>query len=128
MASGSNSYRDLVVWQEAMELVHGIYDLTSTFPDNERFGLTSQMRRAAVSVASNVAEGQGRNSRGEFIQFLGNARGSLQELETQLLVAERRSFALQQGVKALMDQCDKVRRLLNGLINSLKPAARVAGA
>ena len=128
MTSGSNSYRDLVVWQEAMELVHAIYDLTSTFPDNEKFGLTSQVRRAAVSVASNIAEGQGRNSRGEFIQFLGNARGSLQELETQLLVAERRSFALQQAVNALMNQCNKVRRLLNGLINSLKPAARAVGA
>ena len=128
MAIGSNSYRDLVVWQEAMELVHAIYDLSSTFPDNEKFGLTSQMRRAAVSVASNIAEGQGRNLRGEFIQFLGNARGSLQELETQLLVAEGRNFGLQQGISALMKQCDKVRRLLNGLMNSLKPAARAAGA
>ncbi len=111
-----------------MELVYAIYDLTSTFPDNERFGLTSQMRRAAVSIASNIAEGQGRNSRGEFLQFLGNARGSLlQDLETQLLVAERRSFASLQGVKAVINQCDKVRRLLNGLMNSLKPAAKAVG-
>ena len=111
-----------------MELVHGVYDVTSILPDNEKFGLTSQLRRAAVSVASNIAEGQGRNSKGEFIQFLGNARGSLQEVETQLLVAQRRRFAVSEAVDLLMKQCDKVRRLLNGLINSLRPSAAGAGA
>lgn len=128
MASGSNSYRDLVAWQEAMELVHGVYDLTDVFPDREKFGLTSQLRRAAVSVASNIAEGQGRNSKGEFLQFLGNARGSLQEVETQLLVAERRKFGTPETIKALMKQCDKVRRLLNGLMNSLRGSAAAGGA
>ena len=120
MSGGSNSYRDLIAWQEAMELVHSVYELTGHFPQTEMFGLTSQMRRAAVSVASNIAEGQGRNSRGEFIQFLGHARGSLQEVETQVLVAERRKFVPSDQAAVLMKQCDNVRRLLNGLINSLR--------
>ncbi len=128
MSGGSNSYRDLIAWQEAMELVHSVYELSSHFPEAEKFGLTSQMRRAAVSVASNIAEGQGRNSKGEFIQFLGHARGSLQEVETHLLVAERRKFAASDQVAVLMKQCDKVRRLLNGLINSLRDPVVGAGA
>jgi len=120
MSGGSNSDRDLIAWQEAMEWVHSVYELTGHFPEAEMFGLTSQMRRAAVSVAGNIAEGQGRNSRGEFIQFLGHARGSLQEVETQVLVAERRRFAPSGQAAVLMKQCDKARRLLNGLINSLR--------
>src|SRR3974390_1580167 len=81
------SYTDLVVWQKAVELVTEIYKATSTFPREEMFGLTSQMRRSAVSVPSNIAEGQGRATKGEFIQFLAHARGSLFELETQVLIA-----------------------------------------
>ena len=127
MSGGSNSYRDLIAWQEAMELTHSVYEVTSHFPEAEKFGLTSQMRRGVVSVASNIAEGQGRNSKGEFIQFLGHARGSLQEAETQLLVAERRKFAPSDQVAVLMKQCDKVRRLLNGLINSLRDPVVSAG-
>ena len=126
MTTGSNSYRDLVVWQQGIELVHGIYDVTSHFPDAEKFGLSSQMRRAAVSVACNVAEGQGRNTSGEFIQFLGHSRGSLQEVETQLLVAERRKFLSPQATAALMAQCDRVRKLLNGLMNSLREGPSAA--
>jgi four helix bundle protein len=126
MTTGSNSYRDLVVWQQAMELVHGIYEVTSHFPDAEKFGLTSQMRRAAVSVACNIAEGQGRNSTGEFIQFLGHSRGSLQEVETQLLVAERRRFISAPATVASMKQCERVRKLLNGLMISLREAPSAA--
>jgi four helix bundle protein len=81
------SYRDLVAWQRAVELVTHVYRVTKTFPNDERFGLTSQLRRAAVSVPSNIAEGQGRFSRGEFKQFLGHARGSLLEMETQITIA-----------------------------------------
>ena len=81
------SYRDLVAWQKAMELVTDIYRSTQAFPDSERFGLTAHLRRAAVSVPSNVAEGQGRISTGEFKQFLGHARGSLLEVETQIVIA-----------------------------------------
>ena len=81
------SYRDLVVWQKSMRLVADVYRLTPTFPDSERFGLTSQLQRAAVSIPSNIAEGQGRLATKEFRQFLGIARGSLKELETQLLIS-----------------------------------------
>src|SRR5512140_3384974 len=86
------SYRDLVVWQKAIQFVTHIYRVTSTFPDNERYGLVSQLRRAAVSIPSNIAEGQGRLTEGEFRQFLGHARGSLLEVETQLFIAQELSF------------------------------------
>jgi four helix bundle protein len=76
------SFRDLSVWQRAIELTVGVYQLTAAFPDSERFGLTSQLRRAAVSIASNIAEGYGRATKGEYIQFLGHARGSVSEVET----------------------------------------------
>ena len=82
------SYRDLVVWQKAMELVAEIYQRTRAFPMDEMFGLVSQMRRAAVSIPSNIAEGYGRASTGEYKQFLGHARGSLWEVETQILIAK----------------------------------------
>jgi four helix bundle protein len=81
-------YRDLVVWNKAMELVTEIYRVTHNFPKEELFGLMSQLRRAAVSIPSNIAEGKGRISKGEFRQFLGNARGSLAEVETQILIAQ----------------------------------------
>ena len=86
------SFRDLDVWQRAVELTLAIYKLTATFPDVERFGLTNQLRRAAVSVASNIAEGYGRATKGEYIQFLGHARGSISEVETQLVIASALSF------------------------------------
>ena len=76
------SYEDLIVWQKALDLAEEIYRATRQFPKDELYGLTSQMRRAAVSIASNIAEGHERNSRGEFLQFIGHARGSLAELET----------------------------------------------
>src|SRR5580658_9049674 len=81
------SYRDLVVWKKSIALVLEVYRCTQTFPKTETYGLTSQLRRAAVSIPSNIAEGQARLSTGEFKQFLGNARGSLMEVETQILIA-----------------------------------------
>jgi four helix bundle protein len=85
-------YRDLVAWNKAMELVTEIYRVTHNFPKEELFGLMSQLRRAAVSIPSNIAEGKGRLSKGEFRQFLGNARGSLAEVETQILIAQNLSY------------------------------------
>ncbi|MDI6853442.1 MAG: four helix bundle protein [Deltaproteobacteria bacterium] len=82
------SYQDLVVWQKAMSLVTEIYRISQKFPKEEIFGLTSQIRRAAVSIPSNIAEGQGKSSTGEFKSFLGHAKGSLAELETQILIAK----------------------------------------
>lgn len=85
------SYRDLVVWQKGMDLVEGVYRVTKAFPKDEVYGLTSQIRRAVVSIPSNIAEGQSRMTSGEFIHFLGIARGSLAELETQIILAQRLS-------------------------------------
>lgn len=87
-----NSFKDLIVWQKSMELVEKVYKITESFPTKEQFGLISQMRRAAVSIPSNIAEGYGRNSTGSYIQFLSIARGSLLELETQLELSKRLNF------------------------------------
>lgn len=112
------THRNLLAWQEAMNLVEIVYRDTSSFPNTEAFGLTGQLRRAAISVPSNIAEGAGRNSSGEFLQFLGVASGSLAELETQLQLAIRLGYL---GVGAAsIAQLDKVGRLLNGLRRSLR--------
>lgn len=111
------SYKDLLVWQKAIDLVTAIYVATRTFPKEELFGLTSQMRRAAVSIPSNIAEGQARPSRGEFRQFLGHARGSLAELDTQLIIAKNLGYLRQPD--ALFSQLSEVSRMLSGLLSSL---------
>ena len=111
------NYRDLIVWQKAVSLVTEVYRATQVFPKEERFGLTSQIRRAAISVPSNIAEGQGRLTRGEFRQFLGHAKGSLLELETQLIIAQNLGYL--DGSEPLLDKTAEVARLLNGLLNSL---------
>jgi four helix bundle protein len=113
-------YRDLVAWQRSIELVTEIYQSTRSFPDNERFGLTAQIRRAAVSIPSNIAEGQGRCTTGEFRQFLGHARGSLLEVETQLVIARNLGFLDEQNNTFLFERVAEIGRILNGLINSLK--------
>lgn len=112
-------YRDLLVWQKAMELAKRIYGVTDSFPKSEMFGLQSQMRRAAVSVPSNIAEGHGRLNDGHFRQFLASARGSLFELQTQLEIAESRKLVEQKDGKALMDASEEIARMLNGLISAL---------
>jgi len=111
------SFRDLLVWQKAMSLVTDIYRTTREFPPDERYGLTSQIRRAAVSVPSNIAEGQARPTRGEFRQFLGHAKGSLAELETQLLIAENLGYFREPN--DLLAQISEVGRMLSGLLSSL---------
>ena len=113
------SHRDLIVWQKAMNLVTAVYLATENFPRTELYGLTSQIRRAAMSVPANIAEGQGRRLSGEFLQFLGNARGSLLELDTHLEIAHRLGFIGQQVHGTLCDQLIEVRRLLNGLMRAI---------
>jgi len=113
------SYRDLVVWRKAMTLVTDVYRNTQTFPRAEVYGLTAQLRRAAVSVPSNIAEGQGRSSTGEFKQFLGNARGSLLELETQILIAQNLGYFSREESELLLSRSDEVGRILGGLMKSL---------
>ena len=112
------NHRDLLVWQEGMALVKLVYQTTAAFPKEEVFGLTSQMRRAAVSVPSNVAEGAARNGRKEFLQFLGIARGSLSELETQVLIANDLNFIADD--KELLQKIDRLFKLMSGLIKSLQ--------
>jgi four helix bundle protein len=113
------SYRDLVVWKKAMALVLNVYRYTQAFPKVETYSLTSQLRRAAVSVPSNIAEGQARLSTGEFKQFLGNARGSLAEVETQILIAKDLGYLDQNQSDDLLNNAAEVGRILNGLLASL---------
>jgi four helix bundle protein len=110
-ASSQGSFKELLVWQRAVELSLAIYKLTAEFPDTERYGLTNQLRRASVSVASNIAEGYGRSTKGEYILFLGHARGSNHELQTQLIIASELKFgsvALRKKAEALSDEVGKM--------------------
>ena len=115
----SRSYRELLVWQKAKLLATLVYRETEGFPRSELFGLTSQNRRAAISIPSNIAEGQGRLTRGEFRHFLGQARGSILELETQLAIAHDLGYLRPQEHQALDSQTFQVLGLLNRLIESL---------
>lgn len=114
------SYRDLETWQKAIGLVEEIYQVTRSFPKDEIYGLISQMRRAAVSVPSNIAEGQGRDSTNEFLRHLSIAYGSLCELQTQMLISYKLDYLNQQAYERLEDASACVARLINGLANSLR--------
>jgi four helix bundle protein len=116
----SSSFRDLRVWREAMTLVVATYRATAEFPKHELYGISQQMRRAAVSVPSNIAEGKGHHTDGQFCNFLFHSRGSLLELQTQILVAQELQYLSQQQTESLLDQAAAVGRGLNGLINSLR--------
>jgi len=123
-----HSYKDLIAWQKAKRLAVTVYRVSKGFPREEIYGMTSQVRRAAVSVASNIAEGQGRTTKGEFIQFLGHARGSLLELQTQLAIALDLGYLSAEAFDELEKLSGEVRALLNRLIESLQTRARGAGA
>jgi four helix bundle protein len=114
------NYRDLIVWQRAMDLVASVYRVTHDWPKDERYGLTNQVRRAAVSIPSNVAEGQGRNSDNEFLRFLAIAHGSLREVETQLLIALRLDDNDSQIIGPVMDEAAEVGRLIQGLTRRIR--------
>ena len=113
------SYRDLVAWKKAMELVTEVYRATERFPKEEIYGLTSQLRRAAVSIPCNIAEGQGRLTKGEFQQFLGYARGSLLEMETQVVIAGNLGYLQENQMSGLLELSAEVGRILNGLLASI---------
>ena len=115
-----NSYRDLRVWKEAMELAAQCYRMTRAFPREEAFGLTSQIRRAGSSVPANIAEGYGRESSGSYVQFLKNAQGSLKELETHLLLAAKVDLLGEDTVTPLLVQAEAVGKMLRGLIRSIQ--------
>jgi len=118
---GVRHYTDLIAWQKAMDLVVRVYEATKEFPSEERFGLTNQVRRASVSVPSNIAEGQGRHSSRGFLRCLSIAYGSLQEVETQLIIARRLGYLDEKFRAGLSDLTSEVARLINGLMNSLSP-------
>jgi len=121
------SYTDLIVWKKSILLVLRIYRLTAGFPADELYGLRSQMRRAAVSIASNIAEGQSRYSHKDFQRFLANSRGSLSELETQLVISRELAYVSKQIAGEVPQSCNEIGRMLNGLYASLEsfPAEHV---
>lgn len=121
--SDIRSYRDLIVWQQAMDLSVDVYKLTRSWPSDERFGLTAQARRATVSICANIAEGFGRESRASYTNFLRISQGSLKELETHLLIAERVGIADSPGVEDLLRQCESVGKLLRLLVRKLEADA-----
>lgn len=114
------SYRDLRVWQEGMGLAEACYLLTRRFPRDELFGMTSQIRRAASSVPANIAEGYGRNSKGDYIQFLRISQGSLKELETHLMLSTRVGLVAESETKNFLEECDRLGKMLHRLIRSLQ--------
>jgi four helix bundle protein len=116
--AGKN-YRDLIVWQKGIALVVEVYKFTRSFPKEELYCLTSQMRRAAISIPSNIAEGQGRRTKKEFANFLSIAHGSLREIETQLMIAQQLGYLSATCLESTLSRCGEIGRLLNGLSNSL---------
>lgn len=123
------TYKELVVWQKSIVLVTDIYESTKDFPREEINGLTSQLRRSAVSIPSNIAEGQGRATKGEFVRFLCHARGSLFELETQIVIAAKLGYMQPKRAGHLLESVTEVARILNGLLTSLRgPSRKVSTA
>jgi four helix bundle protein len=120
------SYRDLLVWQRGMALVEAVYRETRSFPRSEVYGLVSQMRRAAVSVPANVAEGHGRRHRKEYLHFLSTAHGSLMELETHVVIAERLGYLHPQARERLLSETEELGRMLNGLMRALSRPPRAS--
>lgn len=116
----TRNFKDLRVWQHAIVLNKLIYGITKLFPKEELYGLTSQMRRCAVSVASNIAEGSKRNTKGEFVQFIGIAQGSLAELETQVIIAKEIGFTFDDTLSSIEEELDAIGRMLLQLKRSLQ--------
>ena len=114
------NFRDLIVWQRSMDLAVAVYEITRDFPDGERYGLVSQMRRAAVSIPSNIAEGHSRNSTGEFIQAVGVAKGSLAELQTQMELSQRLGLLGRDRQEDFESKFIDIARMLNSLLNSIR--------
>ena len=114
------NYRELIVWQKAMELITSVYAVTSAFSESERYGLTSQMRRCAVSIPSYIAEGYGRSSTADYVRFLLIARGSLFELQTQIEIANRLGFLQDESLNQLFANSVEIDKMLNSLVSNLR--------
>lgn len=117
------SYRELIAWQKAMDFVMDVYRTSKTCPRDEIYSLADQLRRAAVAIPTNIAEGQARFTANEFHFFLGRARGSLVEVETQLMVAQNLAYFTPEHGKQLLNKAAELRKILNGLIGAIRPAA-----
>ncbi len=117
------SYRELIAWQKAMDFVMDVYRTTKAFPRDETYALAGQLRRAAVAIPTNIAEGQARFSANEFHFFLGRARGALVEVETQLMVAQNLAYFTSEHGKYLLDKAAELGKILNGMIGAIRPAA-----
>lgn len=106
-----HNIKELKIWNKAMDLAVQVYELSSKFPSDERFGLTSQVRRCAVSIPSNISEGAGRNTKGEFKQFLGIANGSAYELQTQLIIANKLNFIDENSTESILEIIDEIKKM-----------------
>ena len=115
-----NRFKELIVWQKSIELATEVYQLTKSFPSDERFGLVSQMNRSGVSIPSNIAEGSGRNSNKEFVHFLGIATGSASELETQLVISKNLNFGDKALIDSMIDKITSIQNMLHRLKATLK--------
>ena len=120
-------HKKLEAWKRSIEITTQVYRLTEKLPEAEKFGLVSQMRRAAVSVASNIAEGAARNTKKEFIQFLHNSQGSLSELDTQVLICKNLGYVCEAEVSAITNEMETASRLISGLIKALRRATGQQG-
>lgn len=114
-----HNYRELKIWQQGVALASKVYELTSTFPADEKYGLSSQLKRASVSISSNIAEGSGRNSDKDFQNFLGYAYGSLCEVDTQLQIAVNLNFVKPDEIKELLSEIDELQRMIYGFRKNL---------
>lgn len=119
------SYKDLIVWQKGMTLAEQVYLITAGYPKSELYSLTDQMRRAAVSIVSNIAEGKGRESKQEFLHFLAISQGSLTELETQILLSIRLRYLSEIDAETPLSLCDEIGRMLNTMRTKLKAASQL---
>jgi len=122
----ASSFKDLVVWQRSLQLCAAVYKLTANFPSDERFGLTNQLRRASVSVASNIAEGYGRSTTGEYVQFLGHARGSVSEVQTQLQISAVLQLGSEESRESAVNLSEEVSKMLIAMMTKLKSRKIVA--
>ncbi len=124
MPSEIKSYRDLIVWQKSMDLVVASYEIAKKIPHQEIYGLIAQIQRAAVSIPANIAEGHGRRHTGDYIHHLSIARGSVLELETYFLIAQRLSYVGERDIRPLLDATDEIGRMISGLVQSLRKLDR----
>jgi len=120
-----NSYRNLIVWQKSVALVTDIYTLTKSFPQEEKFGIVSQLNRASVSIPSNIAEGWGRESSKNYLQFLRISRGSLMETETLLEISKNLNYIKESEFKVISDNIEEVSKILQGLIKSIQQKIKI---